>query len=75
MKKTVILSKDDINESIQRIAEEIVERNASLKDVVLVGIRTGGAFLAKRLQKALANAPAHDGAYFHMLPVKKDILK
>ncbi|MGD8983455.1 MAG: bifunctional pyr operon transcriptional regulator/uracil phosphoribosyltransferase PyrR [Desulfobacteraceae bacterium] len=54
MKKTVILSKDEINESIQRIAEEIVERNASMENVVLVGIRTGGAFLAKRLQKALA---------------------
>jgi pyrimidine operon attenuation protein/uracil phosphoribosyltransferase len=54
MKKTVILSKDEIHESIQRIAKEIVERNASMEDVVLVGIRTGGAFLAKRLQKALA---------------------
>ena len=54
MKKIVILSKDEINESIQRIAEEIVERNASMENLVLVGIRTGGAFLAQRLQKALA---------------------
>jgi pyrimidine operon attenuation protein/uracil phosphoribosyltransferase len=54
MKKTVILSKDEINESIQRIAEEIIERNASMENLVLVGIRTGGAFLAQRLQKALA---------------------
>ncbi|UCF56935.1 MAG: bifunctional pyr operon transcriptional regulator/uracil phosphoribosyltransferase PyrR [Deltaproteobacteria bacterium] len=54
MKKTVILGKQEINESIQRIAREIIERNESMEDVVLVGIRTGGAFLAKRLQKTLA---------------------
>ena len=54
MKKTVILGKQEITESIQRIARKIIERNASMEDVVLVGIRTGGAFLAKRLQEALA---------------------
>jgi len=54
MKKTVILGKEDIRESIQRIAKEIISRNASMENVVLVGIRTGGAFLASRLQRALA---------------------
>ena len=54
MKKTVILGKQEITENIERIAREIIERNASMEDVVLVGIRTGGAFLAKRLQEALA---------------------
>ena len=53
MKKTVILGKQEINESIQRIAAEIVEKNKSMEDVVLVGIRTGGAFLATRLQTAI----------------------
>ena len=53
MKKTVILGKQEINESIRRIAAEIVEKNKSMEDVVLVGIRTGGAFLATRLQTAM----------------------
>lgn len=60
MKKTVILSKQQINESIQRIAREITERNATMRDVVLVGIRTGGAFLAKRLQQALGKLKAQE---------------
>jgi pyrimidine operon attenuation protein/uracil phosphoribosyltransferase len=53
MKKTVILEKEQIEETIQKMAKEIVEKNASMQDVVLVGIRRGGAFLAQRLQKVL----------------------
>jgi pyrimidine operon attenuation protein/uracil phosphoribosyltransferase len=49
----VILEQQEINESIQRIAAEIIENNKSLEDVVLVGIRTGGAFLATRLQETI----------------------
>jgi len=55
MKKTVILKKQDIEESIQRIAKEIVEKNKPMDDVVLVGIRTGGEFLAARLQEAITD--------------------
>ena len=54
MEKTVILKGQDIDESIQRMAEEIVENNDTMEDVVLIGIRTGGAFLAKRLQESIA---------------------
>ena len=53
-KKTTILTGKEINKSIQRIAKEVVNNNSSMEDVVLVGIRTGGAFLAKRLQEAIA---------------------
>jgi pyrimidine operon attenuation protein/uracil phosphoribosyltransferase len=58
MKKTVILGKQEIDESIQRIAREILQNNESMEDVVLVGIRTGGAFLAARLQEAIAKLTA-----------------
>lgn len=54
MKKTIILKEKDISESIQNIARAIVEKNDSMKDVVLVGIRTGGAILAGRLQEAIS---------------------
>lgn len=53
MKKRVILKENDIAERIQRIADEILERNPSLEEVLLVGIRTGGAYLATRLQEAI----------------------
>ncbi|MFC1866928.1 bifunctional pyr operon transcriptional regulator/uracil phosphoribosyltransferase PyrR [Thermodesulfobacteriota bacterium] len=54
MEKRVIFKREDIDNSIQRIAEEIVKKNSSMEDVVLVGIRTGGAYLAKRLQESIA---------------------
>jgi pyrimidine operon attenuation protein / uracil phosphoribosyltransferase len=39
-----------ITRSITRLSHEIIERNKSLDDVVLVGIKTRGVNLAKRLQ-------------------------
>ncbi len=54
MKKRVILKQEDIAEKIERIARDIMKRNPSLENVVLVGIRTGGAFLAARLQEAVS---------------------
>ncbi len=53
MEKKIVLKGQDIEENLQRIASEIVKKNSSMDDVVLVGIRTGGAFLAKRLQEAI----------------------
>ena len=54
MTKAIILEEQDISDKIHQIARQIVEKNGSMKDVVLVGIRTGGAFLAERLQQAIA---------------------
>jgi pyrimidine operon attenuation protein/uracil phosphoribosyltransferase len=53
MKKRVILEAKDLSERIRKLAQEIVDNNHSMVDVVLVGIRTGGAFLAERLQNAI----------------------
>ncbi|MBN2122654.1 MAG: bifunctional pyr operon transcriptional regulator/uracil phosphoribosyltransferase PyrR [Deltaproteobacteria bacterium] len=54
MKKSVILREDQIQERIQKIASEILARNDSPEELLLVGIRTGGAYLAGRLQEAIA---------------------
>ncbi|MDY6973128.1 MAG: bifunctional pyr operon transcriptional regulator/uracil phosphoribosyltransferase PyrR [Thermodesulfobacteriota bacterium] len=53
MTKRIIQQEQDISDSIQKIARQLVENNASMEDVVLVGIRTGGAFLASRLREAI----------------------
>jgi pyrimidine operon attenuation protein / uracil phosphoribosyltransferase len=53
MKKRVIFYKQDIENALNRIAGEIVKKHDSMEDIVLVGIRTCGAFLAKRLQDAI----------------------
>ncbi len=59
MNDTTILKEEEIYKNIERIAGQIVENNSPMEDVVLVGIRTGGAFLAARLQEAIGrlNAP------------------
>lgn len=48
-----ILSSDEINRAITRITHEILERNKGTDQLVLIGIRTGGAFLAKRFQERI----------------------
>lgn len=48
-----ILDELDIKRSIARIANEIIESNKGLDDVVLIGIVTRGEFLARRLCEKL----------------------
>jgi pyrimidine operon attenuation protein/uracil phosphoribosyltransferase len=48
-KKIVAMPAGELDRSLDRLTEEILGRHPELKDLVLVGIRTGGAFLAQRL--------------------------
>ncbi|WXR61683.1 bifunctional pyr operon transcriptional regulator/uracil phosphoribosyltransferase PyrR [Peptostreptococcaceae bacterium AGR-M142] len=50
MKKAIILDDKSMQRSITRISHEIIEKNKGVKDVVLVGIKTRGVPLAKRIQ-------------------------
>ena len=49
----VILNEKDISRAISRIAHEILEKNHGSENLALVGIRTRGVYLAKRLQKKI----------------------
>ena len=49
----LIMDAGDIARALTRIAHEIVERNKGVKDLALVGIRTGGVHLAHRLVKRI----------------------
>ncbi|MFY9269330.1 MAG: bifunctional pyr operon transcriptional regulator/uracil phosphoribosyltransferase PyrR [Candidatus Manganitrophaceae bacterium] len=53
MMERVILNSIEINRALTRIAHEILERNKGSKEIVMVGIRTGGVFLAQRLGKKM----------------------
>ena len=44
--QTVIMDGPGVKRALTRIAHEILERNRGLSDIVLIGIRSGGAFLA-----------------------------
>ena len=61
----IIMDADRMSRTLTRIAHEIVERNRGVKGLALVGIRTRGVFLAKRLAKALqqiTDEPVSTGA-------------
>lgn len=50
----IILEKEDIARALTRIAHEILEKNRSADDLVIVGIKTRGEPLAKRLASKIA---------------------
>ena len=52
--RTQVMDADDIRRATWRMAHEIVEANAGLDEVVLVGLQTGGVPLADRIAEALA---------------------
>lgn len=52
--KIEILDLDGINRALTRIAHEILEKNKGIDNLVLVGIRTGGDYLALQLQKKIS---------------------
>jgi pyrimidine operon attenuation protein/uracil phosphoribosyltransferase len=57
---SVVLDADQVARSLARIAHEILERNRSINEVALVGIRTRGVPLAKRIAKSIQDVSGHD---------------
>jgi pyrimidine operon attenuation protein / uracil phosphoribosyltransferase len=50
----VVMDADRVSRTLTRIAHEIVERNRGVEELALVGIRTRGVTLARRLAQRLA---------------------
>ncbi len=53
MSTKLILDEAAIRRALTRIAHEIIERNKGVRDTVLVGIKTRGVTLTKRLQERI----------------------
>jgi len=51
--KSKILDAEAVSRSLKRMAHEIIEHNKGTQDLVIVGVRTRGAFLAERLAKLI----------------------
>jgi len=51
--KTRVMSAEDIERSLNRIAMQIAENNHGAENLALIGIHTGGVYLAQRLQRIL----------------------
>jgi pyrimidine operon attenuation protein/uracil phosphoribosyltransferase len=51
--KEVIQTEKEIEASLDRIYQRLLDRHPQLDNMVLVGIRTGGVFLAERLKEKI----------------------
>ena len=51
--RTVTLTATEVAQALDRLTDEIVARHQDLTRLALVGIRTGGAFLAQRLGRLI----------------------
>ncbi|KSU62449.1 transcriptional regulator [[Bacillus] enclensis] len=52
-KKATVLDQPAIRRALTRIAHEIIERNKGIENCVLVGIKTRGIYIAKRLAERI----------------------
>lgn len=53
MDKRVVLDNKAVDRTLTRIAHEILENNKGAQNLCLLGIRTRGIYLAKRIQKKI----------------------
>jgi pyrimidine operon attenuation protein/uracil phosphoribosyltransferase len=51
--RTEVMSADDVRRATTRIAHEIIERNHGLDGLVLIGLQTGGVWLARSIAEAI----------------------
>ncbi|MEA3284241.1 MULTISPECIES: bifunctional pyr operon transcriptional regulator/uracil phosphoribosyltransferase PyrR [Dethiosulfovibrio] len=51
--KAVVMTAEDMERVLRRIANEIIERNRGLQDLVILGIQRRGVYLASRIRKIL----------------------
>jgi pyrimidine operon attenuation protein/uracil phosphoribosyltransferase len=52
--KAKLMDANSVARTLTRMAHEIIEKNKGTKDLVIVGVRTRGAFLAQRLAGIIA---------------------
>ena len=54
LRTTRIIDADGIRRAVTRIAHEIVERNGTVDDLVIVGMQSGGVWIAELVRDAVA---------------------
>jgi pyrimidine operon attenuation protein / uracil phosphoribosyltransferase len=59
MKKTKLIDNDGFRRTVNRLAHEVVESNKGGGNIVIVGIRTRGDFLARRIAGKIEEIEGH----------------
>jgi pyrimidine operon attenuation protein/uracil phosphoribosyltransferase len=74
MKKTLILDQADIAQKTRRMAYQIVEDNYDEKEIIIIGIQTGGYEYAKLLKKEIEAISEISTKFFSLTMDKADPL-
>ncbi len=53
LSKQIVQTEKDIETSLDQICDQVLKKTPELKETVLVGIRTGGVYLAERLRQKI----------------------
>lgn len=58
--KSKLITKDDFKRIITRLSHEIIEKNSGIDDLVIIGLRTRGAFIADRISQKIKEIEGKD---------------
>jgi pyrimidine operon attenuation protein/uracil phosphoribosyltransferase len=58
--KAKVIDEDGLKRTVTRLAHEIIERNKGTQNVVLVGMRTRGEFIANRIHEKIKEIDGND---------------
>ncbi|MEA2114712.1 MAG: bifunctional pyr operon transcriptional regulator/uracil phosphoribosyltransferase PyrR [Thermodesulfobacteriota bacterium] len=60
MSTQTLMNARDIDRSLDRLSLEILERNHGIENLAIIGIHTGGVFLAERIHEKIVNHEQED---------------
>lgn len=58
--KTQLLTADEVERAVKRMTHEVIERNSDLRNLVIIGLQTGGVPFAQRLGDVLLEVSGVD---------------
>lgn len=58
--KAIVFDENDIKKCLARIAHQIIEKNEKLEEICLLGVKTRGVYIAKRLCENIKNFTGAD---------------
>lgn len=58
--RTTVMDAEDVRRATWRMAHEVIERNHDATDVVVIGLQTGGVWLAEQLARVIGEVTGHE---------------
>ena len=58
--RTTVMDAEEVRRATWRMAHEIIERNHEIDELLIVGLQTGGVWLASNLARVIGEVTGHD---------------